>query len=184
MNGVPSCANSYLLTSMARDAWSFNGYITSDCGAVDDIMNAHHYTNTTDATCKDVLEAGMDIDCGTFLPDNLLAAIEDGSVTETYLNNSLSNLFAVLFRLGYFDPPEMQLYKDIPTAAINSLEHQALALEAAEQGVVLLKNEAKALPLSQSSISSIAVVGPNANSTTTMQGNYYGVSFLLFVSAC
>lgn len=56
-----------LMTDYARDKWGFQGYITSDCGAVSDVINAHHYTNTSGATCRDVLEAGMDIDCGGYL---------------------------------------------------------------------------------------------------------------------
>eukprot|EP00759_Apiculatamorpha_spiralis_P046662 PhF_6_TR42920/c0_g1_i5/m.65071 len=82
VNGVPSCASSYLLTTLARQSWGFDGYITSDCGAVDWVQYAHHYTNTTDQTCSVTLKAGMDLDCGSFLQSHTNQAITDGAVQQ------------------------------------------------------------------------------------------------------
>ena len=80
VNGVPSCASKELLTKKAREQWRFDGYVTGDCGAVSDVFNTHHYTNTTGATCAVVLDAGTDIDCGSFLPANIPNAIASGDV--------------------------------------------------------------------------------------------------------
>lgn len=109
VNGVPSCVNHDAMTALAREAWGFQGYITSDCGAVQDVYSTHHYYNTTDAVCNGVLSAGMDIDCGGFLNANLLNAINDGAVSNDTVNNALFNLFMVQMRLGLFDPLDQQV---------------------------------------------------------------------------
>eukprot|EP01113_Clastostelium_recurvatum_P032042 TRINITY_DN4067_c0_g1_i2.p1 TRINITY_DN4067_c0_g1~~TRINITY_DN4067_c0_g1_i2.p1 ORF type:complete len:711 (+),score=147.51 TRINITY_DN4067_c0_g1_i2:417-2549(+) len=175
VNGVPSCANSFLLTDTARNKWSFNGYITGDCGAVSCVQNNHHYTNNSDDTCKAVLTAGLDIDCGDFLPNNLAAAVSHNAVSMATVDHALTNLYAVLIRLGLFDPEEVQPYRKIGPDQINTPSAQALALRAAREGLVLLKNEGSALPLSKT-LGSIAIIGPNAMATTVMQGNYYGTA--------
>eukprot|EP01116_Phalansterium_solitarium_P000419 TRINITY_DN10277_c0_g1_i1.p1 TRINITY_DN10277_c0_g1~~TRINITY_DN10277_c0_g1_i1.p1 ORF type:complete len:893 (+),score=326.58 TRINITY_DN10277_c0_g1_i1:215-2893(+) len=174
VNGTPSCANTRILTTLARETWGFQGYITSDCDAVDNVQNAHHYTNNSDATCAVTLGAGMDIDCGGFIPSHLQAAIDDGSVPIALVNQRLSELFMVQFRLGMFDPVDVQPYLAYNYSdKLDTLEHQQLALQAAEEGIVLLQNDG-ALPLAQGKYKNIAVVGPNGDATTTMQGNYQG----------
>jgi xylan 1,4-beta-xylosidase len=201
VNGVPSCADKMLLEKTARQKWGFEGYITSDCGAVSCVQNTHHYTNTTSGTCKAVLDAGMDIDCGSYLPKNLPAAISSGTVTEPDLDRALANLFKVQMRIGWFDPISQNPWRTIPPTDVNSPKHQALALDAARQGIVLLHNPKGVLPLSSSTIKKVALVGkcpppslfslstrvaqrlksshvfppgPNADATTVMQGNYFG----------
>lgn len=79
-NGVPSCANTWLLTELAREAWGFQGYITSDCEAVQFVETEHHYANTPSKTTAVTLDAGMDIDCGTFVTDALPDAVSTGVV--------------------------------------------------------------------------------------------------------
>jgi beta-glucosidase-like glycosyl hydrolase len=98
VNGIPSCANEFFNTEVLRNEWGFQGYITSDCGAVSDVYYAHHYTNTTDATCAVTLKSGMDIGCDGFLPQYLQQAINDGAVVEADLDRALFNLFLVRFR--------------------------------------------------------------------------------------
>lgn len=174
VNGIPSCANDFLLTELMRNQWGFNGYITSDCGAVSDVQYTHNYTSTTDETCNVVMTSGMDIGCDGFLPPNLPQALNDNAVTLADIDTALTNLFMVRMRLGQFDPPSIQPYRQIPVSAICTDDSIALALDAANQGMALLKNANATLPLSASKISSLAVIGPNAGATTTMQGNYYG----------
>ena len=77
---MPSCANKWLMNELARDTWGFDGYITSDCGAVAAVINDHHYTSTPEETVAVTLQAGMDIDCGSYVPDNLQAALSSGAV--------------------------------------------------------------------------------------------------------
>src|SRR5689334_750136 len=103
VDGIPSCANTWMLTTMLRETFQFNGYITGDCGAVDQVQNGHHYTNNPDDTCAVVLNAGTDIDCGGFLPGNTAQAIKDGKVSTALLDEHIGNLFMIHFRLGVFD---------------------------------------------------------------------------------
>eukprot|EP01060_Flectonema_neradi_P015967 TRINITY_DN225_c0_g1_i4.p1 TRINITY_DN225_c0_g1~~TRINITY_DN225_c0_g1_i4.p1 ORF type:complete len:748 (+),score=195.19 TRINITY_DN225_c0_g1_i4:55-2298(+) len=176
VNGVPSCANGRIMNGFARGQWGFEGYITSDCGAVSDVHNAHAYASADD-TCKDVLEAGMDSDCGGFLHGNLLKSMQDNVTSESDVDTALEHLFAVQIRLGMFDSVNNQPYLNYTyKEKVNTPDHQKLAREAAQQGMVLLKNTNKAFPLSADNIKTLAVVGPNANATTVMQGNYHGVA--------
>lgn len=175
--GVPSCANSYLLTDLARKKWGFDGYITADCGAVGDVQHAHKYTNHTNQTVKAVLSAGMDIDCGWPMNDvltkaNLLPLLEDGELDPKLIDTALIRLYSVQMRLGMLDHPTDVPWANYTNAEnVNTPAHQALARQAAEQGLVLLKNEHNSLPLKQGSRLKIAVVGPYASATTELLGN-------------
>ena len=188
VNGIPSCADSGLLSGIARKGWSFDGYITSDCGAVDDILNRHRYTADANATVAAVLSAGMDTDCGSFVTHHLGAALESGSTTAGDVQRALSNLvraraaailcvrltlsvqLRVQFRLGMFDPAESQPYKSLAASDVNTAAAQELALQAARESIVLLKNDNGRLPLPTHV--SVAAVGPHANATTALQGAY------------
>lgn len=146
-----------------------------------DVYNTHHYTNTTDETCAVTLDAGMvcgallvscrlskgfvaslfqDIDCGSFLDSFMGQAIQDGVLTTDAVDTALTHLFSVQFRLGMFDPSSSQPYTKIPASVVNSPAHQALALDAARQGIVLLKNDG-VLPWKSSSLKTVAIIGPN-----------------------
>eukprot|EP01060_Flectonema_neradi_P013688 TRINITY_DN2042_c0_g1_i8.p1 TRINITY_DN2042_c0_g1~~TRINITY_DN2042_c0_g1_i8.p1 ORF type:complete len:748 (+),score=167.28 TRINITY_DN2042_c0_g1_i8:56-2299(+) len=176
VNGVPSCANERIMNGLARGDWGFEGYITSDCGAVKNVDETHHYADAN-ATCKDVLQAGMDSDCGGFLRANLNNSMKAGQAKITDVDNALVNLFSVQIRLGMFDSAENQPYLTYTyKGKVNTPANQKLALEAAQQGMVLLKNTNNAFPLSTSTVKKVAVIGPNANATTTMQGNYAGIA--------
>ncbi|KAJ9455972.1 Beta-D-xylosidase 4 [Diplonema papillatum] len=177
VNGVPSCANGRIMNGIARGEWNFTGYITSDCGAVADVPNNHHYlpANLTSAA---VLEAGMDNDCGEFFNQNLATSVGNNTVTIQSIDTALVHTFGVQIMVGMFDPKENQgpFFNYTWAKDANTPMHQQLAREAAEQGTVLAKNTNHVFPLSLSSITSLAVIGPNANATTTMQGNYYGTA--------
>uniref|UniRef100_A0A7N0V939 Glycoside hydrolase family 3 C-terminal domain-containing protein n=1 Tax=Kalanchoe fedtschenkoi TaxID=63787 RepID=A0A7N0V939_KALFE len=157
--------------------WRFNGYITSDCDAVAIIYESHKYTKTPEDAAADVLKAGMDIDCGLYLKKHTKSAVQQKKLATSDIDRALRNLFAVRMRLGLFngDPRNLPFGKIGPTE-VCSQEHQNLALEAARHGIVLLKNDAKLLPLPKSNAISLAVIGPqaNADNATTLQGNYYG----------
>jgi beta-glucosidase-like glycosyl hydrolase len=174
VNGVPSCANKPYLNGVLREKWGFDGYVTSDCGAVNDVQNNHKYTHNGDNTSFVVLDAGMDIDCGGFLGQNLGKAIADGAVTKATWGTALTNLFRVRMRVGQFDPVKAQPYLAYGLDKIDTPAHQELALEAAKQGVVLLKNTAATLPLDAAAIETVAVVGPLADNGAVLLGNYEG----------
>lgn len=127
------------------------------------MLNAHKYTNSTSQTISTVFDAGMDIDCGSFVKQHLLDALNAGSITrEDIVNGALSRLVHVQFRLGLFDPSTDQPYTKYPVSYVNSPFNQQLALDAARQGIVLLKNVDGLLPLDQLDARTVALIGPNA----------------------
>ncbi|KAE9445896.1 hypothetical protein C3L33_22216, partial [Rhododendron williamsianum] len=151
-------------------------YIVSDCDSVDVFYNQQHYTKTPEEAAAKAILAGLDLDCGSFLGQHTGAAIKAGLVNESAINKAVTNNFATLMRLGFFDgDPSKQLYGKLGPSDVCTAASQELAREAARQGIVLLKNSEGSLPLSPTEIKSLAVIGPNANVTKTMIGNYEGV---------
>ncbi len=176
VNGVPSCANPFLLQKTLRGVWHFGGYVTSDCGAVDDIAFGHHYAKDLEHASVDAVLAGTDTTCATGVDEfaTLVKAVHDGLIRESKINQAVTRLFTARFRLGMFDPPADVPFDRIPMAEVDSPAHRALALQVARESMVLLKNEDGILPLS-TRIKTIAVVGPNAESLPAIEGNYHGV---------
>lgn len=181
INGIPATAHKYYITDVIRAQWGFDGYIVSDCGAVDDVFTNHKYKDTTSGTCEAVLDAGVDIECGSFYTQSgyLQSAVQEGLVTKTMLDTALSRGFRVLMRLGYFETEENRPYKEFQPEDVNSEPHRQLSLEAARRSIVLLKNDLNALPLNQqnlgSSGSSLALIGPHLNASIVFMGNYHGI---------
>ncbi|KAL1209017.1 putative beta-D-xylosidase 6 [Cardamine amara subsp. amara] len=174
VNGVPACAQEDLLQK-ARVEWGFKGYITSDCDAVATIFEYQGYTKSPEEAVADAIKAGVDINCGTYMLRNTQSAINKGKVTEEQVDRALLNLFAVQLRLGLFDGnPREGRYGKLGSNDICSSGHRKLALEAARQGIVLLKNDHKLLPLNKNRISSLAIIGPMANNISNMGGTYTG----------
>jgi len=171
VNGVPSCANDWLLTTVARENWGFDGYITSDCDADADVYNSHHYAATPEEAVRDVLRAGTDIDCTSFVPQHAQSALDKGVITEEDINTRLKYLFRVRMRLSHFDPiGPLDL---IPEDSICSDYAQKLSHEAVGQSATLVKNDQAALPLDRGSVGTVAIIGPNANLSESDAG-YYG----------
>ncbi|XP_052196768.1 probable beta-D-xylosidase 6 [Diospyros lotus] len=174
INGVPACAREDLLRR-TREEWGFNGYITSDCEAVSAIYEHHNFTTTREDAVAITLKAGMDIECGNYTALYGLSAIQQGKLEEGDIDRALFNLFSVQIRLGIFNgDPANGLFRNFGPQDVCTSEHKALALEAARQGTVLLKNENKFLPLKRNGISSLALIGPMANNHT-MGGDYTGI---------
>ncbi|MBA0837180.1 hypothetical protein Goarm_009359 [Gossypium armourianum] len=175
INGVPNCADYNLLSKTARGQWGFNGYITSDCDAVSIIYDEQGYVKEPEDAVADVLTAGMDLDCGEYLKNYTGSAIEKKKVAVSDIDRALHNLFSIRMRLGLFNGnPAKQPFGNIGSDQVCSQEHLNLALEAARNGIVLLKNDNRLLPLAKTEITSLAVIGPNANSSETLVGNYAG----------
>ncbi|KAL0751923.1 hypothetical protein Bca101_033926 [Brassica carinata] len=121
------------------------------------------------------IEDGVDINCGTYMVRHTQSAIDKGKVSEEQIDRALLNLFAVQLRLGLFDGnPKQGRYAKLGSNDICSSSHRELALEAARQGIVLLKNDHKLLPLKKSNVSSLAIIGPMANNISSMGGTYTG----------
>src|SRR5258708_4860675 len=170
VEGVPACASADLLTKRLRGEWGFQGYIVSDCGAISDIFRGHKYkTNAAEASAVAV-KAGTDLTCGNEYRA-LVDAVKSGKITETEINRSLERLFVARFKLGMFDPPERVPYAKIPYSENDSPEHRKVALQAARESIVLLKNDKQTLPL-VTSVRKIAVIGPSADDPIALLGNY------------
>lgn len=174
VNGVPACANTLLQQVVARGEWGFEGYIVSDCGAISDIQNTHNYTDNVWDTCQVAIEGGCDLDCGQYYPQ-CTEALTHGTLQEEQLRNALARVLRSRFELGLFDPPAEVSYQRLGMEHVNTAEHQALALQAAHQSIVLLQNRKAVLPLDESSLSSVALVGPNAAAKITLLGDYHGL---------
>lgn len=172
VNGEPCCASPTLLQEVLREGWGFEGYTVSDCGAIQDIYLHHGVAATPEEAAGLAVQAGCNLNCGCTY-EHLLLAVGHGWLPEREIDTALEYLFVIRFRLGMFDPPNRVPYASIPTEAIDSPANQALALEVARQSLVLLKNENGLLPLDKN-ISSIAVIGPNADDPLVLRGNYYG----------
>ncbi|KAJ6730378.1 SUGAR HYDROLASE-RELATED [Salix viminalis] len=175
VNGVPNCADYNLLSKKARGQWGFYGYITSDCDAVSIIHDDQGYAKSPEDAVADVLKAGMDVNCGDYLKNYTKSAVKKKILPESEIDRALHNLFSIRMRLGLFNGnPTKQPYGNIAPNQVCSREHQALALQAAQDGIVLLKNSDRLLPLSKLGTKSLAVIGPNANNSTILLGNYFG----------
>jgi beta-glucosidase len=176
IDGAPACANTMLLQQHLRDAWHFDGYVVSDCGAVADVFTGHHFAPDMPHAAAAAVKAGTDLECGYGQGQAypaLVDAVHQNLISEAEINAALHRLFRARFQLGMFDPPSSFPYGQIPFSEVNSPEHRRLSLQAARESIVLLKNQDHALPL-KSSISSIAVIGPTAEYVQSLQGNYNG----------
>ena len=171
VDGQPACANDMLLKQHLRGAWKFSGYVVSDCGAVDDIENGHHFAPSPEAAAAAAVKAGTDLDCGDEYKA-LLGAVRQGLISESDIDQAVTRLMAARFRLGMFDAPEKVPYASIRMSENDSAPHRALALKAARESMVLLKNDG-VLPFSPK-VKRIAVIGPNADSMQVLLGNYNG----------
>jgi beta-glucosidase len=170
--GVPDCASSLLLTDLLRKQWGFEGYVVSDCGAIGDIWQSHHYVKTAEEAAADAIKAGCDLCCGGDY-NSLVKAVQDKLITEPEINQALDYTLWTRFKLGLFDPPQMNPYSQIGLDQNDTPQHRELALKVAEESIVLLKNNG-ILPLDRSKLKRIAVIGPNANSISMLYGNYHG----------
>ncbi|MEZ4667278.1 MAG: glycoside hydrolase family 3 C-terminal domain-containing protein [Anaerolineae bacterium] len=179
VNGEAACASPFLLQRVLREEWGFDGFVVSDCGAISDIFANHLMVGSPAEAAALAVKNGCDLECcetyGIPCTDpELPNAVAEGLLTEDDINGAVSRLFTARFRLGMFDPPEMVPFAQIPMSVVDSTEHRQLSLDVAQQSLVLLKNEGNILPLDSSKIKSIAVIGPNADNTLVLVGNYMG----------
>jgi len=182
VNGEPACANTFLLQDQLRGAWKFNGYVVSDCDAVVDIYQGHHFVKSQAEAAAVSLKKGMDNECADFFTvakdshdyQPYMDAVKQGLLTDANLDVALKRLFTARMRLGMFDPPEKVPYAQTPESEIDSAAHRELALKTARESMVLLKNDG-VLPLATSA-KKILVVGPLADSVEVLHGNYSGTA--------
>lgn len=174
VDGIPACASEYLLEQVLRKQWNFTAeynYVVSDCDAVTDIWRYHNFTDSEEAAASVALNAGTDLECGSSylkLNESLAAS----QITVQTLDRALTRLYSALFTVGFFDGGK---YSGLGFSDVSTPEAQALAYQAAVEGMTLLKNDKNLLPIRSShKYKSIALIGPFANATTQMQGDYSG----------
>ena len=171
VNGEPACGSKTLLEDILRGTWKFQGHVVSDCWAVRDFHENHHVTEDAPHSAALAINNGCDLNCGDtyqVLPE----AYAQGLISEERITEAAVRLFTTRYLLGLFDETE---YDDIPYEVVECADHLRLAERAAEESIVLLKNDG-VLPLDLGSIRKIGVVGPNADSRAALIGNYHGTS--------
>lgn len=175
--GEPCCSNKQLLVRILREEWGFDDVIVSDCGAIGDFYQPqpkNHGTHASAAEASaDAVLSGTDLECGGSY-QSLKEAIQKGIISEEKINESVFRLLRARFQLGMFDDDQLVPWNSIPYSVVNSEKHQEKALEMARKSMVLLSNKNNALPLSKK-LRKIAVLGPNANDSVMMWGNYSGI---------
>ena len=181
INGVPGCANEFLLDGTLREQWKFDGFVTGDCDAVRDIETGHKYVKSAAEAGAAAIKAGLDNDCTTagFLsrsgpPDfqRYIDAVKQGLLPEADVDVALKRMLRTRFELGLFDPPGRVKTPPVPDSVLDSAEHREIALQLARESMVLLKNDGL-LPFARRP-ERIAVVGPLADSGRVLLGNYNG----------
>lgn len=171
LNGTPLCGNKRLITDILREDWGFEGYYVSDCWALRDFHEHHMVTTSPEESAAMAMKAGCDVNCGSCY-NQLMKAYYQGMVTEEEIHTSAVRALTTRILLGMNqETPWDQLdFQDVDTPDAASLNYRAAA-----EGMVLLKNDG-ILPLDQKKIHSIGVIGPNADSTVVLQGNYHGTA--------
>lgn len=176
LNDEPCCTNNTLLRKILRDEWKFKGHVVTDCGALDDIINFHKLTSSYAEAAASAVKAGVNLDCSNLLQQHLLEAYQKGLITASDIDTALAGLFRTQIRLGFFDAPGSTPYTSLGATAVHNAAHVELARKAAQQSMVLLKNNNNLLPLDVNKYSSIMVLGPNAGAMDPMVANYHGMS--------
>ena len=181
ITGVPGCASELFLDGTLREAWQFTGFVTGDCDAVRDVETGHKYAASAAEAGAFAIKAGLDSDCttsglfrGEGPPDfqRYIDAAEQGLLTEAEIDVALKRMLRIRFELGLFDPLESVEAAQVPDSELDSPEHRELALQLARESIVLLKNDGL-LPLAKAP-ARIAVVGPLADNSRVLLGNYNG----------
>ncbi|MDB2355143.1 glycoside hydrolase family 3 C-terminal domain-containing protein [Flavobacteriaceae bacterium] len=173
VNGESASASNYLLQEILRDKWGFNGYVVSDCGAINDIHANHKIVKTAEESAALGVITGCDLNCGGIYQRYLLESVTLGLISEEEIDTAVYRLFLARMKLGMFDPAEIVSYAQIPYDNNNSQKHDELSLKTALGSMTLLKNNG-ALPIDINNIKKIAIVGPNANNINALLGNYHG----------
>lgn len=169
--GESASASTFLLRDLLRRDWGFKGYVVSDCWAIVDIWKHHKIVPSREAAAALAVKNGTELECGQEYA-TLPAAVRQGLISEAEIDDAVTRLFTARMRLGMFDPPERVRWARIPASVNQAPAHDALALKAAQHSLVLLKNDG-VLPLSRKA-RRIAVVGPTADDTMALLGNYFG----------
>ena len=172
LNGEAACGSHHLITEILREKWGFDGYYVSDCGAIKDFHMHHGLTDTPQESAALALKSGCDLNCGAVYL-HVMSAYNQGLVSEDDIDRAVTHLMMTRMRLGMFD--QHTEFDEIPYEVNDCAEHHSLALKAAEESMVLLKNDG-ILPLDKAKLKTVAVIGPNSDSEEILKGNYNGTA--------
>ena len=172
LNGEAACGSHHLITEILREKWGFDGYYVSDCGAIKDFHMHHGLTDTSQESAALALKSGCDLNCGAVYL-HVMSAYNQGLVSEDDIDRAVTHLMMTRMRLGMFD--QHTEFDEIPYEVNDCAEHHSLALKAAEESMVLLKNDG-ILPLDKAKLKTVAVIGPNSDSEEILKGNYNGTA--------
>ncbi len=170
LGGEPCCAHSYLMEQVLEKQWGFEGYYVSDCGAIADIFYNHKTTESMKEAAALALSKGCHLNCGEAY-EHLMDAYEEDLIIEEDITKAAERLYTVRALLGEFE--RVEPFADLPYSLLDCKEHRELNEQAAKESLVLLKNQEGFLPLGDQ-YQTIAVIGPNGNSVTVLEGNYHG----------
>ncbi|UEG54079.1 glycoside hydrolase family 3 C-terminal domain-containing protein [Mucilaginibacter daejeonensis] len=176
VNGEPNSTSRSYLNKILIKEWGFKGHVVTDCGALDDVFLRHKVLKNGVETAAAAIKAGIGLDCSSVLQNDVVKAIKQGLITEADVNKALTPVLRTEFKLGFFDQPQSSPYYSYGADSINNAQHIALARQAAQQSMVLLKNKNGVLPLKKDGFSSIMVLGTNASSLDVLAGSYHGVN--------
>jgi len=181
VNGEPACGSKVLLKDILRDEWGFEGHVVSDCWAILDFHMHHKVTATATESAALAMKYGCDVNCGVVYLQ-VLAALQEGLVTEDQITTACERLMTTRYMLGALGG-EGSEYDGITYDNCDTDENDALSRTVAEKCMVLLKNDG-ILPLNLNTLSSVGVIGPNADSVDCLNGNYNGTSsrYVTFLS--
>ena len=171
----PCCGSEYLLNDILRKEWGFEGHIVSDCWALDDIWLRHKVVEEKVDAAAMAVKAGVNLNCG-YIYKYLPKAVDTGFVDERIVDEALKPLLRTRFKLGLFDPDDLNPYATIKPDVVNCEKHKQLAYEAAAKSIVLLKNKDQVLPLNKETLKNLLILGPTAADVTSLLGNYNGFS--------
>eukprot|EP01084_Bolivina_argentea_P317683 550836_1 len=189
VNSIPSCGNDYFMNQIVRDEWGFEGFFVSDCGAIGDGAFTRYikqtYPNQNEANqqyeqARVAIQGGCDTNCGSFYQDHLQDSVENNITTQQDVDRAISRLFTKMIDLGKLDFNPRSYYTTLGPEVVDTPKHRTIAQHAAEQGIVLLKND-NILPLSKTNTNgkTIAMIGPHADATQDMLSNYHGTNTLV-----
>lgn len=159
INGVPSHINPWLLKDLLRGEWGFDGFVISDGLGVNDLFRLHYVAAGESEAARKAFSSGVDIELGRCFR-TLVDEVQAGQISEADIDAAVAKILRLKFQLGLFENPYVD--EDRAVAITNNPDHKALALEAAHQSIILLKNEGNLLPLNLQGLKSLAVIGPNA----------------------
>jgi beta-glucosidase len=178
IDGIPACANAMILQQHLRKEWGFTGYVTSDCSAITDFFSSidgkggHNYSPDVAHASASAVKGGDDMSCGDEFA-SLVKAVHEGLIAENDITTAVKRILTSRFKLGMFDPPADVKFAQTPISDNNTPEHRAATLKAAEESIVLLKNDGT-LPL-KPNVHRIAVIGPNAATLAALEGEYNAI---------